>query len=114
MIQEILKKSNYYINIFEEVEIKRLEEKIVQKEIKNKIVFYVRCLVRNRVIKLTPEEIVRQLFLDRLINFYEYPTKQIQVEYGVHFGRQVKCVMLFYSLEMKLKLFIKPIYCRKV
>ncbi|RDU58993.1 N-6 DNA methylase [Helicobacter marmotae] len=51
---------------------------------------YTDCLIRDRQIKLTPEEIVRQLYLDKLINEYHYPKSRIQVEYSVHFGREVK------------------------
>ena len=52
--------------------------------------YYATCLVRDKQIKLTPEEIIRQLYLDKLMNEYGYPKSRIQVEYSVHFGREVK------------------------
>ena len=52
--------------------------------------YYATCLVRDKQIKLTPEEIIRQLYLDKLMNEYGYAKSRIQVEYSVHFGREVK------------------------
>lgn len=40
--------------------------------------------------KSAPEEIVRQLYLDRLINKYKYPRELIDVETIVNFGREKK------------------------
>lgn len=50
----------------------------------------VECLVRKTDIVLTPEEAVRQLFLNRLINEYKYPVYRIKLEHAIHFGREVK------------------------
>lgn len=50
----------------------------------------VECLVRKTDIILTPEEAVRQLFLNRLINEYKYPISRIKLEHAIHFGREVK------------------------
>ena len=50
----------------------------------------VECLVRKTDIVLTPEEAVRQLFLNRLINEYKYPVSRIKLEHAIHFGREVK------------------------
>ena len=47
-------------------------------------------MVRKTDIILTPEEAVRQLFLDRLINEYKYPVSRIKLEHAIHFGREVK------------------------
>ena len=52
--------------------------------------YYATCLVRDKQIKLTPEEIIRHLYLDKLMNEYGYAKSRIQVEYSVHFGREVK------------------------
>lgn len=48
---------------------------------------YVECLVRGREVQLKPEERVRQLWLDRLINTLGYSASRIAVEYPVTFGR---------------------------
>lgn len=47
-------------------------------------------MVRDKDIVLKPEEVVRQLFIDKLINEYGYSTSRMQVEYPVYFGREVK------------------------
>ncbi|WP_292851110.1 N-6 DNA methylase [Nostoc sp. NMS8] len=51
---------------------------------------YIVCLVRQKAIKLTPEEAIRQLYLQVLNKRLHYPFSRIQVEYGVNFGREVK------------------------
>ncbi len=40
--------------------------------------------------KSAPEEIVRQLFVNRLINKYKYPKELIEIEVSVNFGRETK------------------------
>lgn len=87
IINEILKDSNYKLDLFSEKSIKYLEDKIINKGYDNKPNYYVCCLIREKEIKLNPEEIVRQLYLYKLINEYQYPQSRIQVEYSVHFGR---------------------------
>ncbi len=90
-LQNILSDSNYALDIFSQDCIERLESKIITKETKTgALAYYIPCLIRNKEIKLTPEEIIRQLYLDKLINEYQYPKSRIQVEYAVHFGREVK------------------------
>lgn len=75
------------LDLFNKDEKERLISKI-KKNSKGKIV--VECLIRKADINLTPEEIVRQLYLDRLINEYKYPINRIKLEHAVHFGREVK------------------------
>ena len=87
-IREILKDSEYKLELFSQKAIEKLEEKIVIKE--DKTAYYATCLVRDKQIKLTPEEIIRQLYLDKLMDEYGYHKSRIQVEYSVHFGREVK------------------------
>ena len=86
----ILKDSNYKLSQFTADEIEQLEQKITLKSTKNGDVPHIICLVRQKVIKLTPEEAVRQLYLQVLIDRLHYPVSRIQVEYGVNFGREVK------------------------
>ena len=84
----ILKDSNYKLSQFTDDEIEELEERIILKTTKGGDVPYVVCLVRQKEIKLTPEEVVRQLYLQVLIDRLHYPVSRIQVEYGVNFGRE--------------------------
>ncbi len=90
-ISEILQDSSYKLTQFEHSDyIEALEKKIIEKEQRNAPAPYVKCLVRNKEIKLTPEEVVRQLYIAKLHNEYGYPFERMQVEYPVHFGREVK------------------------
>ncbi len=88
----ILKDSEYRLSQFENTSyIAELENKIVIKTDKTgKQICYLPCLIRKKDIKVTPEEIVRQLYLSKLVREYGYPTDRIQVEYPVKFGREVK------------------------
>lgn len=85
-INEILKNSNYDDAQFSEEELNQFEDKIYYKD----EVPYVQCIIRERKIKLTPEETIRQLYLNKLINIYGYPKDRITLEYPIHFGREVK------------------------
>lgn len=89
-IYEILKDSEYKAQQFTDEAIERINNRIVEKEVKNGIQAVVNCLIRGKEIKLTPEEVVRQLFIDKLINYYGYPVSRMQLEYPVYFGREVK------------------------
>lgn len=59
--------------------------------------FYIRCFKRNQDILVydqnknihKPEEIIRQLWIYKLIKEYKYPSERIEVEKSVHFGREV-------------------------
>lgn len=89
-IYEILKDSEYKAQQFSQEAINRINERIAEKEGKAGMQAYVECLVRKKQIKLSPEEVVRQLFIDKLINDYGYPVSRMQLEYPVYFGREVK------------------------
>jgi len=89
-LNEIFKNTNYNDTQFTAAEIESLENRLIMKTVKNNQVPYIVCLIRKKEIKLTPEEAVRQLFLDELINKYGYPTDRIAVEYPVSFGSETK------------------------
>ena len=85
-IQNILKDSSYSLSLFDQKFIDELEQKIILKNGKP----YVECLIRGKEIQLKPEEVVRQLYLAKLLQEYEYPKKRVKLEHPIHFGRQVK------------------------
>ena len=87
-LAEILKDSNYKLTQFSQDKIKVLESKIIIKE--GKQGYFINCLIRNKEIKLTPEEVVRQLYIMNLNWDFEYPLNRIQIEYGINHGREVK------------------------
>ena len=90
-IYDILKDTNYKAEQFSVDAIARLNTRIEERtDKKGKVSAVTKCLVRKKDIVLKPEEVVRQLFIDRLINEYGYPVSRMQVEYPVYFGREVK------------------------
>jgi type I restriction enzyme M protein len=88
ILQNILKDTNYGLKLFNNKEIEELIGRVFYKGQNQKA--YVKCLIREKDILLKPEEIVRQLFLNKLIYQYGYPKKRIAVEHPVHFGRELK------------------------
>ena len=91
IISRIVADSNYKIEQFNQTEIDHVESLISVKTDKNgKEVYYVKCQIRDKDIKLTDEELVRQLYLNKLINTYNYPKDKMELEYGVSFGREKK------------------------
>ncbi len=90
-ITDILKDSKYGLNQFSEEKIEQLEQSILHKtDKKGNQIPYVKCFVRDKEIKLTPEEVVRQLYVMVLHHNFDYPLKRMQLEYPVHFGREQK------------------------
>jgi len=73
-ILDILKDSNYNIDLLQQYENELVIELIEQK---NGLVPYVTCKVRKKDIKLTPEEVVRQLYLIKLHEEYGYPYERM-------------------------------------
>jgi type I restriction enzyme M protein len=89
-LTEILKDSNYKLTQFQPEQIERLEATIFTKDVRGKETPYIKCLVRNKDIKLTPEEAVRQLYLMVLNEVYDYSFDRMELEYAVSFGREKK------------------------
>lgn len=86
-LEQILRDSDYKLTQFTPDQITELESRCYDKDGKG---IYAECLVRKKQIKITPEEIIRQLFILKLTQDYQYPTERLQIEHGVHFGREVK------------------------
>ena len=89
-LSDILKGSDYRLTQFGEDKIIALENNIIEKDIKGKATPYINCIVRNKEIKLTPEEVVRQLYLMVLTEDYHYPVSRMELGYVVTFGREKK------------------------
>jgi type I restriction enzyme M protein len=89
-LQQILKDSNYGLGLFSQAEIDALAARIFETESRGKTVFKVRCLGRGKDILLKPEEVVRQLYLARLMDEYGYERRFIKVEHTIHIGRSRK------------------------
>lgn len=89
-LNDIFKNTSYDDTLFSEDSITTIESAIFMKQVKDVETPYIKCLVREKEIKLTPEEAVRQLYIYKLIHEYGYPTDRIQLETPIHFGREVK------------------------
>ena len=89
-LAEILRDSAYKLTQFSEDKIQKLEKSITVKDIKGNLTPYITCLVRNSEKKLTPEEVVRQLYVMVLNEDLGYPTTRMELEYGVTFGLEKK------------------------
>ena len=89
-ISDILKDSNYKLTQFNEEQVKKIEEAIIVKEVNGKNIPYLSCVVRKKEMRLTPEEIIRQLYAIVLRDNFGYSTDRMEFEYAVSFGRVQK------------------------
>ena len=90
-LSTIIKGSRYGLSQFTQRQVAQLSDNISDRlDKKGRRVYFVECLIRKKEVRLTPEEVVRQLFLLKLTQDYAYPLDRIRVEYPVHFGREVK------------------------
>lgn len=90
-LTDILRDSNYKLTQFSVDKILKFENLIyIEKDKKEINVPYINCFVRNKKIKLTPEEAVRQLYLMTLNEDYGYSFERMELEYAVSFGREKK------------------------
>lgn len=91
ILNNILINSDYKLDQFSDKEINKLEKEI-RKDInkKKEEVLNVHCIIRSKDVKLTPEELIRQLYLIKLIDEYGYNKERIELEYSVSFGREKK------------------------
>ncbi|MBQ4404844.1 MAG: type I restriction enzyme HsdR N-terminal domain-containing protein [Selenomonadaceae bacterium] len=82
--------STHKSTIFSPAQVNFLESNAYTKIIRGKPTFFIKCLIRGKEIRLTPEEAVRQMFIRKLIDDYGYNPAQMSVEHPIHFGREVK------------------------
>src|ERR1700733_14650142 len=82
-ISEILRGSEYALTVFSASEIARI--RIFLKNGKP----YLECLCTLKPRPAKPEEIVRQLYLRKLMEEYGYPRDRVAIEKRVHFGSSV-------------------------
>ena len=70
------------LSLFIDREIRAIESLIIERDGK----FHIKCHIKDRYKVAKPEEIVRQLWIYRLLNEYNYPKERIDVERVVYFG----------------------------
>ena len=89
-LSELFKNSTHDDSIFSPETVSAIEAMIYTKESRGKITPFIKCIIRKKEIRLTPEEAVRQLYVYRLIHEYGYDPENIRLEHGINFGREVK------------------------
>ena len=89
-LTDIIKGSEYDLSLFTEAQISELKSRIVERQTKKGVEYYITCTVRKKDIKATPEEVVRQLYLLVLTSDLGYPVSRMELEYEVTFGREKK------------------------
>jgi len=75
----------YGISLFKEEEIKYIDNLIVEQEGN----LFIKCQIKDKLRVAKPEEIIRQLWIYRLLKDYGYPKERIDVERVVFFGSRV-------------------------
>lgn len=74
---------HHNLALFAPAAIKAVETLLSEKNGKH----YLKCQVRGKDVVAKPEEIVRQLWIHRLVHRYNYPLARLTVEYPITFGR---------------------------
>jgi len=72
----------YGISLFKKEEIDYVNNLIIEQEGNLKI----KCQIGDKYKVAKPEEVVRQLWIYRLLSYYGYPKKRIEVEKEIQFG----------------------------
>lgn len=89
-LENLFNDSTHKSTVFKPAQIEAVEAAAYTKIVRGKLTPFIKCFVRGKEIRLTPEEAVRQMFIRKLIDEYGYLTAQIAVEHPIHFGREVK------------------------
>lgn len=89
-LNKLFKNTTYDDTLFSAEAKSAIESRSFMKTVRGAEVPYITCAIRNKDIKLTPEEAVRQLYIYKLMNDYGYMANRIQLETPIHFGREVK------------------------
>ena len=89
-LAELFRNSTHKSSMFAPETVRAIESAIFTKTIRGAEVPYIKCIIRNKEIRLTPEEAVRQLYVYELIHIYGYAPENIKLEHAIHFGREVK------------------------
>ena len=87
LLNQIFKNNKiiHSITLFNQSEINFIEKKLFLKNDKP----HIKCLASDKDRPAKPEEIVRQLWIKKILDKYEYPKTRIKVEYSVWFGSGV-------------------------
>ncbi|MDR2194106.1 MAG: N-6 DNA methylase [Treponema sp.] len=90
LLETILKDSPYKLTQFSPEQIRRIENAAQTRAVNGKETFSILCPVRKKTIKLTPEEVVRQLYLQTLMTEYGYDAANFEIQSEVTMGSSGK------------------------
>lgn len=82
-ISKILNSTELSLKQFSEEAIKALEDRIQEKDLGEGVKPYAQCIIRDKEIMIKPEEIIRQLFAEKLMKEFGYPKEDIVFEHPV-------------------------------
>jgi type I restriction enzyme M protein len=74
------------LSLFTNDELKIIEGLIIEKDRK----FFIKCQIKDKYKVAKPEEIIRQLWIYRLLTEYGYPKERMDVEKVIYFGSRVE------------------------
>jgi len=74
------------LSLFRKDEIDAIEKLIIEHDGK----YFIKCQIKDKYKVAKPEEIVRQLWIYRLLTEYGYPKKRIDVEKVIYFGSRIE------------------------
>ena len=87
-LNELFKNTTYDDTLFSVEAKSTIESRIFMKSVRGSEVPYITCAIRDKEIKLTPEEAVRQLYIHKLMNeasrYYHYGQRS---SYGALYHR---------------------------
>jgi type I restriction enzyme M protein len=87
----ILKDSIYHLTQFRAKQIQNTEKAVITRtDKKGTPVYYITCPIRKKEIKLGPEEVIRQLYLRKLMGEYGYESALFAIESEVTMGSSGK------------------------
>lgn len=83
-VATILRQDNHRsLEAFSDADIEAVEAALFYKKDKP----YLKCLATGKDRAAKPEEIVRQAWIARLLNYYQYPISRLGIEFPITFGR---------------------------
>lgn len=89
-LENLFSGSAHKSTIFSPAQIDFVERNAYTKIVRGKLTPFIKCLVRGKEIRLSPEEAVRQMFIRKLIDEYGYKPAQMAVEHPIQMGSEVK------------------------
>ena len=89
-IDDIFKATGRAPSLFDADEVRWMEDRLFQKKTKKGPEWRAECFIRKKEIKITPEEVVRQLCAHRLVERFGYDAQRLAFEFTIWFGREAK------------------------